>query len=477
MQLSQDAAIELQTAEGIYLKELDQLKSAQLDLLAEYDGNWDADLSEKASLLLARSFVDEQLKSARKASLSFTMTGFGKELGAAVPELKSMLANAGVAAKYVDDILGKMIDLARDTSLIKKLTNSVVYIALENSTTSKAAAILGASHWQEVNVILDASVAIPYLCSSMFGSSSGRFSRGSNDSIYLLKKKNARLAIPWYYLNECSSHLVAATQYCRQLSEFEDSFCYSQNGYVSHYYKLKTIGTKVPDTLSEFIQCMSPNAVLAEGDHSQTVRRVMQDLQPLFYDYGVGFENVARLDEAYTRDVQIDYSFELKNMKRRKSQNLIDHDVNVLAHVKRCFSTESRKIMCLTWDAVMIKVGKKMSDAGWIVSPVEAADLIQARMNLSDGKLLSLSHQIARSLERPKELGARIVDRAVQLSGEKMADWEFRKAVRDFRDQAVSRIDVTQEKFNIDDFDEETDRFLQDQGIETGIPQEMEGEE
>lgn len=239
----------LQIADGIYVKELGQLSASQVDLLAEYGGNWDQKKSEEVSLLLTQSFIYEQIKTAKHASLSFTMTGFGSYIDSPIDKLKEIIRDSGVSHKDVNEVINKIIDLARETPLIKKLTNSVTFVALETSDSGKTSAILGRSSWKDIKVILDASVAIPYLASSLFAHSSGRFSRGSNESISMLKEHGAKLTIPLVYLNECSSHLVNGLEYARELHELEDSFKYSQNGYVAHYYQLKEAKLKVPNTL------------------------------------------------------------------------------------------------------------------------------------------------------------------------------------------------------------------------------------
>jgi len=466
LQLAPSTMQSLQVADGIYLKELNQLAAAQVDLISEYGGDWDQLKSERASLLLAKCFVEEQIKTAKNASLSFTMSGFGGVLDSASDKLKELISSSSVSKDMINIVFQKMVELAREVPLVKKLAASVTYIALENLNPNKSSAILGCSSWRDIRVILDASVAIPYIVSSIFGPSTGRFSRGSNDTIKILKKRGAVISIPWHYLNECASHLVGALEYCRDMPEFEDDFRYSQNGYVSHYYQLKHSGVKIPNSLKEYIKEISNTAIKSYGERGDFIRRVMNDLQPLFRSYGVIFEDTPKLLEKYTKDIQVEYVYTLQKLSIKKTQNLIEHDVNVLAHIRRNCTEHYGNYMCLTWDKVMIEVGKKFQNIGWVVSPVEAADLVQSQIKIEDGKLLGLAHSIARTMERPAFLGARIIDRAIELSGEQLADWEFRKRIREYKDQALERIDLRSIDFNLDDFDRETNKFLQDLGVE-----------
>ena len=151
-------------------------------------------------------------------------------------------------------------------------------------------------------------------------------------------------------------------------------------------------------------------------------------------------------------------------MKRRKPHILIEHDVQVLSHLRRVRSERKEIRMCLSWDAIMIGVGRELQDCGWIVSPHEAADVIQSRYKISDAKLTALAHSLARVRERPSEKGARIIDRVVQLAGEQMQDWQFRERLESFYREALKRVDLTSDSYN--DIDREIEGFLAEEGIQ-----------
>jgi hypothetical protein len=119
--------------------------------------------------------------------------------------------------------------------------------------------------------------------------------------------------------------------------------------------------------------------------------------------------------------------------------------------------------MCLTWDAVMIGVGRELGDCGWVVSPHEASDVIQARLKISGTKLTALSHSLARARERPSEISARIIDQIVHLAGERLQDWQFREKVKTFHREALDRIDLNSEVYN--QVDSEISVFLRTEGI------------
>lgn len=462
--LGAETKADLQFADGIYQKELSQLASVHAALVSEYGGEWDQEKSQKVALLMAKSFVEEQIQVAKNASLSFSMTGFGREITGAKEELETLILNAGISKQKCGEALNKIIDISSDSPLIKKLAASVVYVALETPVENKTSMILGKSSWRESKVIIDTSAAIPYLLSSLFAPSKGRFAVGSTASLSFLRKHGANLCIPWVYLNECASHLINATDYCENLEGFEESLKYSQNGYVSHYWQLKSLGAAVPETLKEYLFAVSEATSGASRNKPEAVRKAMQDLQPLLNNYGVNFENIPPIPDRIVQDVQTEYVYCLQKLSRKKNQMLIDHDVKVLAHMSREQIHNSSTYICLTWDGVMIEVGKALRNAGWIVNPVEASDLFQAGLKLSDGKLLSLAHAVGRAQERVHELSARILDRTVLLASEKLADWQFKEKVKEFQQQAIKQR-AAEGSLNLDKFDSETDKFLIEQGV------------
>ena len=467
---------ELSIIDGIYQKELSQLSMKYSSLIDQYSGSWDVEMSEKLSILLAKIYVERQIISIKKASLAFALAGFGQITDDCETQIKELINESGVTQEKSDLVFKELIIISGEDNLIKKLVNSVVYIALEVSVSNKASVVLGKALWHQIKIILDASVAIPYLISNLFLPAKGRFSRGSTYSVNIFKQKNCKITIPLDYLNECAAHLVGALNYCDNMEEFEDSLQYSENGYVAHYYQLKLAKEQVPDTLLKYLESISP-AITRKSTHKSTmIRNVMADLQPIFTDYGVEFEYIDRIPEAFIREIQEEYAYALRNLSRKKAANLVEHDVRTLSHLKRDFSERSSQCICLTWDAVMMEVGRSINNIGWVVSPVEAGDLFQARLKLSDKRLMALAHTVAGTMDRSNELGVIILDRAATLASKKFEEWQFRQKIEEYRQQALSRISFKSDEFNLEEFYRETDRCLSDLGVEIPVNAEASDE-
>jgi hypothetical protein len=273
--------------------------------------------------------------------------------------------------------------------------------------------------------------------------------------------------MPWVYINECAAHLLRALDYEDVSNEFADSLGHSENGFVAQFYQLRNVGLPVPGSIREFVANLSPQAVRIRRDTRDAVRRVMTEIQFLLMGYGIGFDPVPRVADQFQRDVQMAYVFKLRELKRRKSAILVDHDVTTLSYMRQAISRNAEKRMYLTWDAAMIAVAGELKDCGWVVSPHEASDIIQQQLSLSVGRLTALAHGLARVQEWPTELGARIIDRVVELARDRLQDWQFRDRLKAFQKEALSRIEIANERY-ADTIDRETDRFLEKEGGRVG---------
>ena len=477
IRLSASCRKQLAVSNGIYLDEMKDLAGAQSAIMQEQCGiAWSADQSEAAAVVLARWFITEQLSTAERSSMPLARTGLVAITGNPEAELREMLRSGGVIPQRINKAISSFVDVARDTPLMKKLIAAAMYVSLEGIDPATACTALGALNWGEVLTTLDASVAIPYICDCLFGPGTGRFSRGVSECIAVLRKVRAPMRIPWVYLNECAAHLLRALDYEAGKDDFSEDLAHSQNAFVAYYFQLRTSGAAVPDTLKEFLAEFSAAAARSYGDRAAWIQHVMADLQPLFRRYQVDYEDIPQLHKRYLTDVEVEYAYRIKELKQRKSPRLISHDVTVIAHHRRQIS-ERNEIRCmLTWDSAVIGVARQLQNCGWAVTPVDAADLIQPRLRLADRGLCAIAHSLARVQERPAEAAARLIDRIVSMAGEKMADWAFRKRVQQFRDEALARIDLSNPAY-ANQIEEETDRFLADEGVVLPVPAENESED
>lgn len=430
--LSSKTKSDLDLSTGMYVDELNALSSAQAQLVKDMGGkSWTSDQSVQAAVFLSRLFVQHQLQIAEQASLPLVKTGLSNSLGDPQRELESLLKVAGLSGSSIPKAIEELVELGSDLPLIKKLTGAVTHVAAEGRNVAHSCRAIGAANWDEVTVTIDSSVAIPYLCSSYFAPSAGRFSMGANAGVNALRKLNARLVIQYVYINEIAAHLLSALD-APDDAVFAEASEQSRNGFVSHYFWLRNRGHDVPKTIHEFVQVISSKALTRNGDRLENARRVMTDVQPLLQNYGIEFEHLSQFNHG-TNDYrkykvpceqQFDHYF--SKYQKSKAKRLIEHDAWVLAHQRKMISESGDARMCLTWDRSVIAVSKELGDCGWVVTPAEAADLVMpARV---DGpRLTSLAHSLAKAQITPSAIGSRLLDRVTQIAGAKLQDWHFKQ--------------------------------------------------
>ena len=360
--LSEESRKDIEIANSIYLSEMDLLKKDLLEIISSNGGMFSDDQCAEIALLIAQVYVEKQSTTLNRLALS-TIIPINRGTGVSpLSRLTTLLFSAGITRDGIDNTVSQIITLASSNPLIKKLVNVIIYLTIENSRNSCAVLMLGRYDWRDVKVLIDASVAIPYLVTSIFGAAQGRFSSPSIDIIKTLQGYNAQLALTQNYLNECASHLVAAYDYILAMDDFSEELCESTNGYVAYYCQMKKRGADVPDTLHDFICNISDNAVRPIPDKNYKIRLVMGDLQPLFAEHNILFEPIPTYDsEKYRKPFEIDYAYYLDETRTKKAPILLEHDLNTLAHIQRNYTEKNEVTLLLTWDKIFIKMSLNIS--------------------------------------------------------------------------------------------------------------------
>ncbi len=464
--LADEQKIAIQGAERLYYAELGVLASAQAQLIYDKCGaTWTQDQAHRAGVLLARMFIKCQLDTVRNAALELTALGLVRNIGDPEQDLRDMLSAAGVPPRAVNGVILEFVDLAKEKPLIKKLARAATCVAIEGGDPLAGAKLIGASRWPAVTITLDASVAIPYLCASLYSPTSDRFSQGANECVTDFLGLGAKVVTPWFYIEECSAHLLKALDYGAGADDFQDDFAHSQNGYVAQYYLLRQTGRNVPLSIADYLETFAPSVKRSQGDLRTWTRTVMSELEQQFRHYGVEYEDIPRIPDHFRVEVEREYTYAMNALKRSKSHRLIEHDVMELSHSRRGIAEWGQSRLCLTWDGAMIDVGRKLRDCGWVVSPHEAIDFVQPYRRMSESKMFALAHVLASARDRSRDVAGHILDRVVYLAKERLLDWEFRQKVKDLRDDLLSRIDLSKPRY-ADWVDQETDKFLRSQGVE-----------
>jgi hypothetical protein len=437
---------------------LDELVIAQSDLMeTEFSMTWKKEDVEKVAVLIARIFIKKQLDNVETSKVKYTALGIKKRIGDPTALLHSLLKERK-CKKNVNVISEALIEQASDNQLINKLVRASVFISLEGNDPISTAKALGASRWSEVNVLLDASVVIPYLCSKLFKRTDSSLFETSVIAIERLKKLGCNFFIPNQYLKESASHLLVSLQYI-PYSDFSEDLIYSHNAYISNYYRLKSQGVSIPSDLTKYLSIFSKSINSNIYDNNTKTRRIMQDLQAKLNDYDINFCQISNVT-SNSKAIEKVYTYVLNENNASKSELLLKNDINAVSYICKKVVESNEHWILLTWDKIMIQVGQQIDNSGWIISPEIALDFTTTYRQRELTKLCSLSHNIAKSRDRIGVLSAKILDNIVTSINCEQLDWELQEKINNFKDNLLESINFTNPSY-MDFLEKKTSIFIE----------------
>lgn len=464
IELDPNSKKELEARKAIYDIELSSLSSSQIDLLRnDFSINWSESDSKKVALWIANATITDQIKNLENIKATVINNPLlNVENG--IDKIRNFLiTEKKVERKIVGEVIEKLLDNASSHPLITKIARASVYLALEGSNPITSAKALGANRWSDFNILVEPTVAIPYICSQLYSGHVNNFFDLSIKALNKAKELDAKLYIPFFYINECAGHLLRARKY-DGIELNEEELAYSTNAFVANYYALKNKGARLPNTFMDYLASYSSAIRTERTNVKDWVRAIMTDIQSLLVRSNVEFIDVPFYEQGDCRDFEIEYIYYLKSLNIEKKNHLLNHDVYALQFTNDKITKEGEHWIILTYDTSMIAISKSDLYKGWISNPIKFLDLTQNNNSLTETKLVSLIHSFATFSENTLAAGARIIDRIIMYAAPQMQNWEFKKEIEQFKVDLINNLDLENSDFVIQ-LDKKTDEFLQKHGI------------
>ncbi|HEV2483359.1 MAG TPA: hypothetical protein VGS79_27025 [Puia sp.] len=464
--LSEDEARDLSLRKRIYEAELTSLSSAQIDLMhKDYGVNWTVEDSKKISIWIADAYISDLLTNLKEAKASIVSNPiFNVEANGRSQLFRFLKKEKKLTPEQVQECAKQLLEQASVHPLISKLMRATVYVALAGGNPISSAKALGAQRWSDFNMLIEPTVAIPYICSQLY---SGHVNRSHHITSMALKKAkqlDIRLFISSYYINECAGHLLNARRY-DGLPVSSEELQYSKNVFVSIYFTYKNKNARVPPTLMDFLASFSPSIVTQNPDERKWVRSLMTDIQSLLYRGNVEIIDTPQYNEEDTDEIKNELLYILEEKKTfKKNMKLVNDDVYALKLTNDRILNKDEHWIILTYDKSMITLAKGPLYSGWVTSPPRFIDFTDITQPLSEGQFVSLVHSVATYSEATLSAGARIIDRIVSFASKKMDNWEFKQDIEKFKNELLQSINYESESV-LDEVDQRTDEFLLSHGI------------
>lgn len=369
LSLSTEMQQEIESRKNLYDADLSAMVSAQTDLMHDNGIEWTIDDSRKVSIWLAQKFIHLQIRTLNEAKSQLVLhpiLGLDKK-DDSITKLVSYLQQKGATKEMSRKLADELQSLASNDPLIQKITRASMYIALEGNTPMARSKALGANRWDEFTMLVDTSVALPYICYTLFNKYDYGIAKDSIRAINRAKELGVQPKITYFYVKECAGHLLSALDYIG-LDFPENEMQYSSNAFVAHYYGMKVKGIRVPETLLEFLSNFSVLVKSKYQDRKNQVRAVMTDIQGLLNSVNIGFEGVSKY-ETENCPVYGSYIDVVAQKEPSKSQYLINHDTWALQHLMDCTNKNGEHWLFLTYDRTLREYGKADKSTIWITKP------------------------------------------------------------------------------------------------------------
>lgn len=376
------------------------------------------------SLLLTLAYlaIDYQLENIRKYCQDLKSSSLFKNVR------KEKLSFERFLTEKIDDeavqikVKEEIINIICVSPVIIRMMKSAIFLALDDETPLNRLRSIGVNSWQESYMIIDSSVAMPYLCGSIFDYTYGRFSKNSIGALKILSKEKCNLYIPYEYLDECTFHLMTAFDRYddKIIALFDDVLIHSENAYVEAYVKLKNQGIEIPDGFISFLKKFSNSIVLPNQEGKK--KKVSYDLQMKLMDYNVNFLDDFINIKISVNDLNIlqkEYSYYIYDSRKNDSRILMEHDVYVIYKILES-QKNGKKIIMLTFDKTMIEFSQKQSQTDeyfpLVLPPETLADFV-----LSVGKkkrnkeaMIGLADRLA-TVESISDIGCQFIEKLISI--------------------------------------------------------------
>lgn len=462
--LSESMSAEIACRIKAYLYELESMHSAQTDLMRDdFHVDWDLDDSKTVSTLLAFSAIEGKIKLLREARVDVDHPLLKMTKGSCEKIRRFFMGKKNLSYEQAVEALQKLAELASTHPLIIKITRACMYMALEGSNPLSAAKALGANTWKDFQVMLEPTVAIPYICYQLYEITLSKSNEHSVNAVKTAVDHTSGVKIPDVYLNECAGHLLSARKY-DELHLDGDEMVYSQNVFVAYYFLLLKSGEIMPRSFMEYLATFSSAIRDEKSDTKQWIRTIMIDLASILIKGNVKQESLPFYQSEDLKEYETRYAIVLKDRDKEKPSHLVKHDSMVLKYINDKFIHSNDHWIVISYDNMLAEVGNDQQYNGWVCNPQTFLDMASITRPLSETQMVSVLHNVASSSDKALQAGAKIMDRIIQYSSANMKQWQFRQEIERFK-QEIKRSLSNEEEIDDKELIRRTDKFLVSQGI------------
>lgn len=359
-----------------------------------------------------------------------------KQVNIRLRHVHSTLDAIGVAeGREREQLLEEIVDEASNSPLGKHIFAGELFLTLATTSTPQLISAFGAK--TGIQVLLDASVAIPLLCTLVFATVDNRFSISARHVYDQLEAHKQRLILPVDYLEEVATHLMRAHSDYSCLADIDPDLSESENSFVAHYVAMKSSGAIID--FGKFLEAFGLNNALSKADFYVARDRLIPKIQRLMHRYGISVEPLGNPTPASFKRAEEAIAYAIDKFERPRPQVLMKHDARTIAYLHdRDRDSGEANVLC-TWDGIHFWM-RENEDAEWLVmNPAVLGDIFAiARSSDYEGHI-STPLVLAKALsEEASRTGAMVLDTIARIERGSTFDAELLNQAKSFKEEYVS---------------------------------------
>lgn len=425
--LTEQCRLELKTANECFAADLMRFKEDVISILHSHCAveGIDEAVSFDLALNLAKIFVSTQCNLLNTASCSKIIPvplNFGGEL-----EINRFLIELRIPRKSLGVVKEALIEVASRDFLVRRLVDAVAYAWTDYGQNFCSVLALGQYDWKNVEVILDANVAMPYFLSQWFAPTSDRYSEAINSTVKILRERGCRISVPNVYLSECAGHLFEALKYRTLISGNEEILKHSENAFVAHYCQMCELNIDRPKTFEEYLKNVCSSILLYDKSWDEGKKFRFESIREKFVKLQiVSFPRYSsKISDDVRHNYETEYSYLMKEAGTERRSLLMEHDISVLTSLEAhgdCLA----KIL-LTNDNILRGIANKKVNSlndRLVISPADAFDILQTSEPISDEQLKSVALTVASVSCDSENIAAKFFDRLLAYANNEEPMWK-----------------------------------------------------
>lgn len=355
---------------------------------------------------------------------------FDGEIKDRMRHLDATLASGGLGRASVNAVRNSLTEVAMASPLAHCLVAGELFVRLSGIATPRLVQAIGSRG--TLTVVLDANVAIPVLANNMYEAASQRYFRAAHRAYKQLLAHDMDILVPHDYVEEMASHLIAARDNYAAIVDTEPDLEFSTNAFVAHYAHLARRGGA--PAFDRYLQAFGLSEQLQGLPFSAARDRLMQTLRRLLERYGFRVRRLGKPTVSSMRRAERALAFGARELGQDRPERLMSHDARTLGYLLDAEGSGDEALLFMTWDRLHAYVGSEEA-LGWsILNPAAASDLLSMARGMSDDEGWISPMWVAMSMDdKEAELGARVLDRIVEIEGADLYDGELLTMAREFK--------------------------------------------